>query len=172
MSAPMISGENARYAILPISSLLAMLEMIPVLKTPFKHGEPHGELSLTRRYLQKLAIFLIKESCQWGTRSFFTVIQYLKVVLQNRYHILSVAKSDEISKIPHLTFSREIMGADILKKLSLTTEKSLFAWGTAWGTLFNEQNVQLLGVLSEKESFLQGSRGWGSMTHVKMTFSL
>ena len=164
----MISGENARCAILPISSLLAMLEMIPVLKTPFKHREPHRELSLTRRYLQKLAIFLIKESLQWGTRSFFTVIQYLKGVLQNRYCILSIAKSDEIGKITHLAFSHEIMGADILEKLSLTTEKSLFAWGT----LFNKRNVWLLGVLSEKESFLQGSRGWGSMTHVKMTFSL
>ena len=32
MSAPMISQENARCAILPISSLLAMLDMIPVLK--------------------------------------------------------------------------------------------------------------------------------------------
>ena len=130
MSAPMISGENVRCAILPNSSFLAMLETIPVLKTTFKHGE----LSLTRRYLQKLAIFLIKESLQWGTRSFFTVIQYLKGVLQNRDHIPSIAKSDEISKITHLTFSREIMGDDILEKLSLTTEKSLFAWGT----LFNE----------------------------------
>ena len=60
------------------------------------------------------------------------------------------------------------MGADILEKLSLTAEKSLLAWGT----LFDEQNVQLLGVLSEKESFLQGSRGWESMNHVKITFSL
>ena len=32
MSAPMISRENARCAILPISSLLAMLNTIPVLK--------------------------------------------------------------------------------------------------------------------------------------------
>ena len=110
MSAPMISGENARCAILPISSLLATLETIPVLKTPFKHREPHGELSLMTRYLQKLAIFLIKESLQWGTRSFFTVIQYLKEVLLNRYCIPSVAKIDEISKIAHLAFSLEIMG--------------------------------------------------------------
>ena len=87
-----------------------------------------------KRYLQKLAIFLIKESLQWDTRSFFTVIQYLKGVLQNRYRIPSVAKSDEIGKIAHLAFSREIMVADILEKLSLTTEKSLFAWGT----LFNK----------------------------------
>ena len=50
----------------------------------------------------------------------------------------SIAKSDEIGKIAHLVFSHEIMGADILEKLSLTTKKSLFAWGTAWGTLFNE----------------------------------
>ena len=40
--------------------------------------------------------------------------------------VSSVAKSDEISKIAHLAFSPEIMGADILEKLSLTTEKSLF----------------------------------------------
>ena len=32
MSAPMFSRENARCAILPISSLLAMLDTIPVLK--------------------------------------------------------------------------------------------------------------------------------------------
>ena len=32
MSAPMISYKNARCAILPILSLLAMLDMIPVLK--------------------------------------------------------------------------------------------------------------------------------------------
>ena len=32
MSAPMFSRENMRCAILPISSLLAMLDMIPVLK--------------------------------------------------------------------------------------------------------------------------------------------
>ena len=38
MSAPMISRKNARCAILPISSLLAMLDMIPVLKTPFKES--------------------------------------------------------------------------------------------------------------------------------------
>ena len=133
MSVPMISRENARCVILPISSLLATLEMIPVLKTLFKHGEPHGELSLMRRYIPKLAIFLIKESLQWGTRSFFTVIQYLKGVLQNRYRIPSIAKSDEIGKIAHLAFSREIMGADILEKLSLTAKKSLFAWGTARG---------------------------------------
>ena len=38
MSAPMISQENARCAILPILSLLAMLDTIPVLKTPFKES--------------------------------------------------------------------------------------------------------------------------------------
>ena len=32
MSAPMISRENVRYAILPILSLLATLDTIPVLK--------------------------------------------------------------------------------------------------------------------------------------------
>ena len=53
-----------------------------------------------------------------------------------------IAKSDEIRKITHLVFSREIMGADILEKLCLTAEKSLFAWGT----LFNEQNEQLLRI--------------------------
>ena len=37
MSAPMFSRENARCAILPISSLLAMLDT-PVLKTPFKES--------------------------------------------------------------------------------------------------------------------------------------
>ena len=37
----------------------------------------------------------------------------------------SIAKSDEIGKIAHLAFSLEIMGADILEKLSLTTQKSL-----------------------------------------------
>ena len=35
--------------------------------------------------------------------------------------ISSVAKSDEIGKIAHLVFSREIMGADILEKLSLNS---------------------------------------------------
>ena len=40
--------------------------------------------------------------------------------------ISSVAKSDKIGKIAHLTFSPKIMGADILEKLSLTAEKSLF----------------------------------------------
>ena len=35
--------------------------------------------------------------------------------------VSSIAKSDEISKIAHLTFSREIMGADILEKLSFIT---------------------------------------------------
>ena len=54
--------------------------------------------------------------------------------------VSSIAKSDEIGTIAHLTFSPEIMGADILEKLSLTAEKSLFAWGTARGTLFNERN--------------------------------
>ena len=40
MSAPMISRENARCAILPISSLLAMLDTIPVLKKlPFSIGK-------------------------------------------------------------------------------------------------------------------------------------
>ena len=40
MSAPMISRENVRCAILPISSLLAMLDMIPVLKKlPFSLGK-------------------------------------------------------------------------------------------------------------------------------------
>ena len=40
MSAPMISWENARCAILPISSLLATLDMIPVLKKlPFSIGK-------------------------------------------------------------------------------------------------------------------------------------
>ena len=38
MSAPMFSRENTRCAILPISSLLATLDMIPVLKTPFKES--------------------------------------------------------------------------------------------------------------------------------------
>ena len=52
--------------------------------------------------------------------------------------VSSVAKSGEIGKIAHLAFSPEIMGADILEKLSLSAEKSLFAWGLAWGTLFNE----------------------------------
>ena len=36
ISAPMFSRENARCAILPILSLLATLDTIPVLKTPFK----------------------------------------------------------------------------------------------------------------------------------------
>ena len=35
--------------------------------------------------------------------------------------ISSVAKSDEIGKIAHLTFSRKTMGADILEKLSLNS---------------------------------------------------
>ena len=40
MSAPMISRENARCVILLISSLLAMLDMIPVLKKlPFSIGK-------------------------------------------------------------------------------------------------------------------------------------
>ena len=40
MSAPMISRENTRCAILPISSLLAMLDMILVLKKfPFSIGK-------------------------------------------------------------------------------------------------------------------------------------
>ena len=41
MSAPMIPGENARCAILPISSLLATLDKIPVLKKnlPFSIGK-------------------------------------------------------------------------------------------------------------------------------------
>ena len=60
--------------------------------------------------------------------------------------VSSVAKSDQIGKITHLAFSPEIMGADILEKLSVTAEKSLFAWGTAQGTLFNEQNEQLLRI--------------------------
>ena len=60
--------------------------------------------------------------------------------------VSSVAKSDEIGKIAHLAFSPEIMGADILEKLSLTAERSLFAPGTAQGTLFNEQNEQLLRI--------------------------
>ena len=38
MSAPMFSQENVRCAILPISSLLATLDTIPVLKTPFKES--------------------------------------------------------------------------------------------------------------------------------------
>ena len=38
MSAPMFLRENVRCAILPILSLLAMLDMIPVLKTPFKES--------------------------------------------------------------------------------------------------------------------------------------
>ena len=52
-------------------------------------------------------------------------------------------------------FSPEIMGADILEKLSLTAEKSLFAWGTAQGTLFNEQNEQLreFSLTSEMSSY-------------------
>ena len=33
--------------------------------------------------------------------------------------VSSIAKSDEIGKIAHLAFSREIMGANILEKLSL-----------------------------------------------------
>ena len=33
--------------------------------------------------------------------------------------VSSIAQSDEIGKIAHLAFSREIMGADILEKLSL-----------------------------------------------------
>ena len=40
MSAPMISPENTRCVILPISSLLATLDMIPVLKKlPFSIGK-------------------------------------------------------------------------------------------------------------------------------------
>ena len=39
--------------------------------------------------------------------------------------VSSVAKSDEIGKIAHLTFSRENMGADILEKLSLNSLLSL-----------------------------------------------
>ena len=35
--------------------------------------------------------------------------------------ISSIAKSDEIGKIAHLAFSCEIMGADILEKLSFIT---------------------------------------------------
>ena len=81
--------------------------------------------------------------------------------------VSSIAKSDEISKIAHLAISLEIMGADILEKLSLSTQKSLFlgvfkcsesdfitfsnarydicfvklslAWESTWGTLFNEE---------------------------------
>ena len=85
MSAPMISRENARCAI-----LLVKESPHAVLKTVFR--------SLLQRKL-----------------SFTEQVSYL-----------SIAKSDEIGKIAHLTFFLEIMGADILEKLSLTNEKSLF----------------------------------------------
>ena len=39
--------------------------------------------------------------------------------------ISSIAKSDEIGKITHPAFYREIMGADILEKLSLNSLLSL-----------------------------------------------
>ena len=35
--------------------------------------------------------------------------------------VSSIAKSDEIGKIAHLTFSYKIMGADILEKLFLNS---------------------------------------------------
>ena len=35
--------------------------------------------------------------------------------------VSSIAKSDEIGKITHLTFSHENMGTDILEKLSFIT---------------------------------------------------
>ena len=38
MAAPMISRKNARYAFLSISSLLATIKTIPVLKTPLKES--------------------------------------------------------------------------------------------------------------------------------------
>ena len=41
--------------------------------------------------------------------------------------VSSVAKCDKIGKIAHLVFSREIMGADILEKLSLNSLLSLRA---------------------------------------------
>ena len=41
--------------------------------------------------------------------------------------ISSIAKSDDIGKITHLASSHEIMGADILEKLSLNSLLSLRA---------------------------------------------
>ena len=41
--------------------------------------------------------------------------------------VSSVAKCDKIGKIAHLVFSHEIMGADILEKLSLNSLLSLRA---------------------------------------------
>ena len=52
MSAPMVLRENARCAILPISSLLAMLNTIPVLKTPFK--ESFSAMRGTRGVLKRV----------------------------------------------------------------------------------------------------------------------
>ena len=50
------------------------------------------------------------------------------------------------SKITHLTFSPEIMGADILKKLSLATEKSLFL---NFLTLFNKELLHQLSLMTK-----------------------
>ena len=52
MAAPMILRENARCAFLLISSLLAKIKTIPVLKTPFKESfrlcVAHAECLLKR----------------------------------------------------------------------------------------------------------------------------
>ena len=126
----------------------------------------------------RCAILLVKESlhavpCAVLKRVFRSLLQR-KLSFTEQVSYLSIAKSDEIGKIAHLAFSLEIMGADILEKLSLTNESLLLCpilsllatlgydtcfvklplalkpclWGHAAtrGTLFNKEKCQFLCV--------------------------
>ena len=109
MSAPMISRENARCVILPISSLLAMLR--------------YDTCSVKESFLCKRDLKTLLNSA-WGTARGLSLT----------------------SKIAHLTFSLEIMGADILEKLSsLTNEKSLLP---IFLTLFTKKSLHQLSLIA------------------------
>ena len=108
MSAPMISRENARCAILPISSLLAMLR--------------YDTCSVKESFLCKRDLKTLFNTA-WGTAWGLSLM----------------------SKMAHLAFSLEIMGADILEKLSLTNEKSLLP---TFLTLFTNKSLHQLSLIT------------------------
>ena len=126
MAAPMISRENVRCAFLSISSLLAMIKTIPVLKTPFKES---FQLCVAHALSVKESLkrdFSYMQHTQSDKREFKESFSNMSAPMISRENVRCVI-------LPILSLLAMLDMIPVLKKLPFSIGKLLFSMGAHTG---------------------------------------
>ena len=126
MSAPMISRENARFAILPISSLLAMLDTIPVLKKlPLKRVFGYAQHTWSVKESLK-RVFSYSQHAQSDKREFKESFSNMSAPMISRENMRCVI-------LPISSHLATLDMIPVLKKLPFSIGKLLLSTGAHTG---------------------------------------